>query len=187
MAIIHKEQTDSLVREAVRSAREKAAELGMKYGIVGICFSNEADASLPVCFDDLMAGEDRLRIFPLRENGSCIIPPESNPVGFTANCFGLACIKIAAVRRAYEISGGKLLTSAEQPESENIMGRQNMMGCVLYPVTFEGKTVGSVAVICSGGTGEQDELCSWAAFDAVCRNISPAVTSHPGREKYFEK
>ena len=185
MAIISKEQMDSLVREAVKDAREKAEEVGIKYGIVGLCFSNESSGT--DCFDDLMAEEDRLRIFPIVENGSCIIPPESNPVGFTANCFGLACIKIAAVRRAFEISVGKLLTSAEQPESENIMGRQNMMGCVLYPVEQEGTLIGSIAVICSGGSGEQDELCAWSAYDAICRNITPAGTTNPGREKYFDK
>ncbi len=185
MAVISKEQMDSLVREAVKDAREKAKEVGIKYGIVGLCFSNESSGT--DCFDDLMAEEDRLRIFPIVENGSCIIPPESNPVGFTANCFGLACIKIAAVRRAFEISVGKLLTSAEQPESENIMGRQNMMGCVLYPVEQEGTLIGSIAVICSGGSGEQDELCAWSAYDAICRNIAPAGTTNPGREKYFDK
>lgn len=185
MAVISKEQMDSLVREAVKDAREKAEEVGIKYGIVGLCFSNESSGT--DCFDDLMAEEDRLRIFPIVENGSCIIPLESNPVGFTANCFGLACIKIAAVRRAFEISVGKLLTSAEQPESENIMGRQNMMGCVLYPVEQEGTLIGSIAVICSGGSGEQDELCAWSAYDAICRNIAPAGTTNPGREKYFDK
>ena len=185
MAVISKEQMDSLVREAVKDARKKAEEVGIKYGIVGLCFSNESSGT--DCFNDLMAEEDRLRIFPIVENGSCIIPPESNPVGFTANCFGLACIKIAAVRRAFEISVGKLLTSAEQPESDNIMGRQNMMGCVLYPVNIEGTICGSIAVICSGGSGEQDELCAWSAYDAICRNIAPAGTVNPGREKYFDR
>ena len=80
MAVISKEQMDSLVREAVKDAREKAEEVGIKYGIVGLCFSNESSGT--DCFDDLMAEEDRLRIFPIVENGSCIIPPESNPVGF---------------------------------------------------------------------------------------------------------
>ena len=185
MALLSKEQTDRLVSEALNDIRAKAAETGIKYGIAGICFTNESPDT--VCFDDLMAEENRLRIFPIVENGSFIIPPESNPVGFTANCFGLACIKIAAVRRAYEISEGRLLTSAEQPESDNILGRHNMMGCVLYPVIYEEKVCGSIAVICSGGTGEQDELCSWSAFDSISRNISPAATSNPGREKYFDK
>ena len=185
MAIISKERMDRLVSEAVKAVRNKASEIGIKYGIVGFCFANESQEA--VCFDDLIAGEDRLRIFTIVENGSCIIPPESNPVGFTANCFGLACIKIAAVRRAYEISDGKLLTSAEQPESDNILGRHNMMGCVLYPVIYENKICGCIAVICSGGTGEQDELCSWSAFDSISRNISPAVTSNPGRDIYFSK
>ena len=185
MAVISKEQMDGLVREAVKDVRAKAEEVGIKYGIVGLCFSNESSGT--DCFNDLMAEEDRLRIFPIEENGSCIIPPESNPVGFTANCFGLACIKIAAVRRAFEISGGKLLTSAEQPESDNILGRQNMMGCVLYPVEQEGKLIGSIAVICSGGSGEQDELCAWSAYDAICRNIAPVGTANPGREKYFDR
>ena len=185
MAVISKDQMDSMVREALDDVRAKAKEAGIKYGIAGFCFTNAS--SDEACFDDLMPEEDRLRIFTIVENGSCIIPPESNPVGFTANCFGLACIKIAAVRRAYEISGGKLLTSAEQPESDNILGRHNMMGCVLYPVSIDGKECGSIAVICSGGTGEQDELCAWSAYDAICRNIAPAVTSNPGREKYFSR
>ena len=185
MAVISKDKADALVREAVNDVRAKAKEIGIKYGIVGICFTNESTDT--ICFDDLMAEEDRLRIFTIVENGSYIIPPESNPVGFTANCFGLACIKIAAAKRANEISGGKLLTSAEQPEEDNILGRHNMMGCVLYPIVFEGRECGSIAVICSGGTGEQDELCSWSAYDAICRNITPAVTSNPGREKYFSR
>ena len=185
MAVISKDQADSLVREALEDVRAKAKEIGIKYGIAGFFFTNAS--SDEACFEDLLPEEDRLRIFPIVENGSCIIPPESNPVGFTANCFGLACIKIAAARRAYEISDRKLLTSAEQPDSENILGRQNMMGCVLYPVVLEGKECGSIAVICSGGTGEQDELCSWSAYDAICRNIAPAVTTNPGREKYFSR
>ena len=62
-----------------------------------------------------------------------------------------------------------------------------MMGCVLYPVEQEGNLLGSIAVICSGGSGEQDEMCAWSAYESIYRNISPASTSNPGREKYFSR
>ena len=183
MAMVSRTEMDAIARESLVTVRELVDEMGLKWGILGICFRNENNYSGEKLFE-LIDESESISIFPLLVNGSYTVPPESNPVGFTASCFGLATGKIASARRANELDS-TILTSREMPESEVCMGRVKACGCVLYPILKDGILCGSVDVIVSGGRGGQDETCSWAVRDVILKHIPGCTTSNPGMEAYL--
>lgn len=140
---------------ALAAARLKAKELKINNGVIVIRYSG---------FLDMKPNEGRMVYFPLLVGGSQVIPPESNPDGFTCDCLGVAVSKITAALYAYEKSDRKKFLSSDGDNEDNILGRQNWGGCVITETGFGRATI---AICVSGGTEEQDVQCALAAQKAI--------------------
>lgn len=176
---ISREQMTQITDEIVEVVRDKAADFGLKYGVVVVSYDGGA------CFQDLAMGEKEIHSFTLDLGGSRVLPPEATEDGFTCDCLGVAISKINALDKAYLCSECRVLVSEQGNDDDNILGRQNWGGCVAYPMTVDGKVIfGKIMVAVSGGTSEQDADCAWAAYDVV-RSIPTCHTTNPGKTAYF--
>ena len=169
------EVTDSIV-EAVR---EKAAEYDLKYGVVVVSYDGGA------CFESLAMGEKEMHSFTLELGGSQVLPPEATEDEFTCDCLGVAISKINAADKAYMCSERRVLVSEQSSDEDNILGRKNWGGCVIYPLSTGSAMCGKIMVAVSGGTEAQDIDCAWAAYEAIT-DLSPCQVVNPGRAAYYK-
>ena len=176
-------QIDEIVQNIVEWVRDKARELGLGAGAIGICYKNVPNAADITCFD-LLPGEDVIRIFPIKEGGSHIVKDENGKE--EAQCFGIVAAKITAAAKAYKDTHGRALTSECCRDADNIPGRQNWGGCVLFPVYFMGHMCGRIYVAVSGGTEREDSMCAWEAYSPICTWLSlrNLHTNNPGHVEY---
>ncbi|MBR0134444.1 hypothetical protein IJM16_04260 [Candidatus Saccharibacteria bacterium] len=169
MALIQREEMELVVGKTVNAVRAKAAQLGIKDGALAICYNNTpafSEGSDEVAFDDLKAGEDRLRVFRLHADGSHIVRDEDGAELY--QCFGIVAMKIAAAAKAYAKSHGRCILSSEGDEVDNIPGRVNWGGCVRFPIFINpDQHCANIYVSVSGGTDKEDELCAWAALKPI--------------------
>ncbi len=176
-------QMNKIVQSIVEAVRNKAREFGLGAGAIGICYKNVPNAADITCFD-LLPGEDVIRIFPIKEGGSHIVKGEDGRQ--EAQCFGVVAEKITAAAKAYKDTNGYALTSECCRNEDNIPGRQNWGGCVLFPVYFMGHMCGRIYVAVSGGTEREDSTCAWEAYSPICAWLSSydLHTNNPGPVEY---
>lgn len=175
---VSREQMTKLTEDIVNAVRDKAADYGLEYGAVVISYDGGA------CFEGLAMGEAEMHSFAIALGGSQVLPPEATEDGFTCDCLGVAVSKINAANRAYTNSDHVVLVSEMADDADNILGRQNWGGCVIYPLSTGTAVCGKIAVAVSGGTSEQDASCAWAAYEVI-ENISSCRTTNPGPDLYL--
>ena len=186
MALIQYAEMEFIIKDIVTAVRAKAAELGLKDGALAICYNNTPDHSegcSPVAFDGLKRGEDRMRIFHLSENGSHIVRDEDGKECY--QCFGIVAMKIAAAAKVFFSTNRQCILSSEADEVQNIPGRVNWGGCVLYPIYYGHNHIedfcAKIYVAVSGGTDEEDEACAWAALEPIRKGLKGCFTLIPAK------
>ena len=182
MALIQFYEMEHVVENIVKAVRAKAAEFGLKNGAIAICYNNTPAYSKkvgPISFEELEPGEDRIRVFQLSPGGSHIVRDESGNDAY--QCFGIVANKIAAAAKAYRKSGGACLLSSEAEEGDNIPGRINWGGCVLYPIYLNHNHCANIYVSVSGGTDEEDEECAWAALGPIRHTLLGCYPNIPSK------
>ena len=183
MALIQNEEMELVVEKMVKAVRAKAAQLGIKDGALAICYNNTpafSEGSNEVAFEDLKAGEDRLRVFRLHPKGSHIVRDEDGAELY--QCFGIVAMKIAAAAKTYAKTQGQCILSSVGDETDNIPGRVNWGGCVRYPIFINpDQHCANIYVSVSGGTDEDDERCAWAALKPIQRYLAYCYPRIPAK------
>lgn len=179
MALVQLYEMDSIIIGILMAIRKKAAEFDLSEGAIAICCSDDdfSTRSRQISCFGLLPGEENMRIFPLRVGGSFVLQDDET------DCLGVVAAKIAAAKEAYIKEPHSPLTSRECT-SENIPGRQNLGGCVTYPLKTNGHLCGLIYVAVCGGTERQDELCAWEAYEPIKYGLVSCATSNPGRDAY---
>ena len=184
MAILSEIEKRNLITGILKVVRAKATKIGLENGAVGICYVDDATFTSKKgisCFD-LLPGETCLRIFALKKGGSHVVLFDDGKE--KKQCFGMVAEKIAAATKAYEDTGGYALTSESCRDEDNIPGRWNYGGCVLYPITINDQLCGRIYVAVSGGTQKQDIACAWEAYKIIKDGMVACKTANPGPVRY---
>lgn len=184
MALVQVGEMYNIVDNIVKAVRTKAESFGLTDGAIGICCVNDRSYTKKkhvACFES-WRDEDILHVFALKKGGSYIVKDAADKEA--AQCFGVIAAKIAATAKAYEATGGKALTSDSCRDEDNIPGRQNWGGCVLFPLEINGKLCGKIYVAVSGGREYEDVLCAWEAYGPIRNGLVACDTTNPGPVDY---
>ena len=186
MALIQYAEMENIINGIVAAVSAKAAELNLKDGALAICYNSTmafSEGCSPVAFDGMKYGEDRMRIYRLSKDGSHIIRDEDGKE--TYQTFGIVGMKIAAAAKVFHKTNGRCILSSEADENDNIPGRINWGGCVLYPICYNHNHTqdfcAKIYVAVSGGTSEEDEECAWAALEPIRKGLLGCYPNIPSR------
>ena len=180
MAIVQIIEMNKTINGIVGAVRKKAQEIGIKNGVVAVCYNNNRGYDDPrsekKCFPDLLDGESSVRVFSLNEDGStspaeCTMLKIDNDSGFLVSMIAMAA-------KACRLSKGKEFTSrgAHSPDGYG--------GCVAFPLTINHNHCGNIYVAVTGGNERENEVCAWEAYNRIVKGLVACKTTNPGPLKY---